>query len=240
MESARASPQSGTAEPEANYELNDGVRGLAFRGLSVEDTFTNIYKKGMWGHGSGHGSSPENCGAWIKLVREFIREHNVQSVVDLGCGDWQHSWFIYNDLNVVYTGYDVVRSVVEANQEEWGDQGFHSSALKGNFTFIHSDFSARVQDVVDADLYIIKDVLMHWSSEKIRCFLEELLAKKKRVKHILLCNCIEPEDWPDDDIGTGGWRPLFSSRPPLSEFRPEVLLQFEGNNKKEVCILRVK
>lgn len=51
-------------------------------------------------------------------MRKFIKENAIHSVVDLGCGDWQFSPYIYHDLGVAYTGYDVVLPVI---QESLGD-----------------------------------------------------------------------------------------------------------------------
>ena len=49
----------------------------------------------------------------IEFVRTFIKENSIQSVVDLGCGDWQFSPYIYHDLGVDYVGYDVVLPVIQ-------------------------------------------------------------------------------------------------------------------------------
>lgn len=63
-------------------------------------------------------------------MRKFIKEHDIQSVADLGCGDWQFSPYIYHDLKVDYVpwthdltsqiteiglevGYDVVLPVIQ-------------------------------------------------------------------------------------------------------------------------------
>ncbi|CAK0833063.1 unnamed protein product, partial [Prorocentrum cordatum] len=204
------------------YPLNDDVRGLTYRGLSVEDAFAKIYDTNAWGKGSGAGSVPAHCLKWIEFVRRFIRERGVKSVVDLGCGDWQFSPYIYHDLDVEYTGYDVVPRVIEANRAAWGDQGYR---------FEHLEFSTRVAEIAPADLYILKDVLQHWSSARVSQFLRELLSGSGRSGparrgHVLVCNCAEPEDWPEDDVLDGGWRPLVASRSPLLEFSPEVLLRF--------------
>merc|ERR1719454_1272856 len=110
--------------PPGKYPLNDSVRGLTYSNLTIEQTFTQIYQTDAWGKGSGAGSIPVHCLKWIEFVRQFIRKHQVESVVDLGCGDWQFSPYIYHDLDVEYTGYDVVPRVVEANRAAWGDQGY--------------------------------------------------------------------------------------------------------------------
>ncbi|CAE7612592.1 AGX1 [Symbiodinium sp. CCMP2592] len=210
------------------YPLNDAVRGLSYSGLSLEDTFTQIYATGAWGKGSGAGSLPVHCLKWIEFLRKFIKEHQVKKVVDLGCGDWQFSPYIYHDLGVDYVGYDVVLPVIAENRARWTCQGFN---------FEHLEFSSNVDEIQDGELYILKDVLQHWSSQRIRSFLKKLLAKPS-LRFILVCNCAEPEDWPDEDILDGGWRPLSSAKPPLNEFDAQSLLRFPSlPNLKEVCII---
>eukprot|EP00929_Paragymnodinium_shiwhaense_P100576 TRINITY_DN6299_c0_g1_i5.p1 TRINITY_DN6299_c0_g1~~TRINITY_DN6299_c0_g1_i5.p1 ORF type:complete len:277 (+),score=29.03 TRINITY_DN6299_c0_g1_i5:75-905(+) len=214
-----------------DYPISDHVTGAVYEGLSLEERFTKIYATEAWGGGSGAGSLPVHCLKWIEFVRRFIREEQVKSVVDLGCGDWQFSPYIYHDLQVDYVGYDAVRPVVEENRKNWADQGY---------SFEQLEFSERVEDVRDAELYILKDVLQHWSSARIVHFLKQLLSCKTKLRHVLICNCAEPEDWPETDICDGGWRPLTAAKSPLVEFSPEVLLRFQSNpNMKEVCLLRV-
>lgn len=216
--------------PPGKYPVTDTVRGETYRGLSIEDTFTKIYATDAWGKGSGAGSVPAHCLEWINFVRRFIREEKVQSVVDLGCGDWQFSPYIYHDLNVQYVGYDVVQPVIDENKRRWGAEGYEFEQL---------EFSTRVEDIREADLYILKDVLQHWSSDRVTHFLQEVLRTKTRLKVLLLCNCAEPEDWPEDDICDGGWRPLLAARPPLCSFQPKVVLRFASlPNRKEVCVIR--
>ena len=168
----------------------------------------------------------------IEFLRKFIKEHAVKTVVDLGCGDWQFSPYVYHDLNVQYVGYDVVLPVISENRARWGAQGFD---------FEHLEFSSHVDLIQDGELYIMKDVLQHWSSHRIRSFLKQLRESKPSLRFILLCNCAEPEDWPDTDIVDGGWRPLRSTQGPLSEFDAESLLRFPSlPNLKEVCVIYPK
>merc|ERR1712118_172494 len=129
-------------------------------------------------------------GDWIAFVRKFIRSEKISSVVDLGCGDWQFSLYIYHDLeSVEYFGYDCVASVINANRKE------HPT-----YSFEELEFSEQVESIRDAEMYILKDVLQHWSSARISRFLSELLQMKKNLRYIVLCNCCEPTDWPEVDI----------------------------------------
>eukprot|EP00913_Durusdinium_trenchii_P017669 g16608.t1 len=102
-----------TWQMSSKYPLTDAVRGIVYEGLSLEETFTQIYATEAWGRGSGAGSVPVHCLKWIEFVRTFIKENSIQSVVDLGCGDWQFSPYIYHDLGVDYVGYDVVLPVIQ-------------------------------------------------------------------------------------------------------------------------------
>lgn len=70
-------------------------------------------------------------------MRKFIKENAIQSVVDLGCGDWQFSPYIYHDLDVAYLGYDVVLSVTEETPE--GNSWTHQRWSTG----IATDYKTR-------------------------------------------------------------------------------------------------
>ena len=64
----------------------------------MEQVFTYIYENNIWGDNlnnkysgsSGDGSTIEfNKDTYINFVQNFIKDHNITSVVDLGCGDFR-------------------------------------------------------------------------------------------------------------------------------------------------------
>ena len=57
----------------------------------MRERFEQIYATGEWGYGSGEGSAAINTGGYVRLLEKFIRDKQIHSVVDLGCGDWQFS-----------------------------------------------------------------------------------------------------------------------------------------------------
>ena len=62
--------------------------------LTCKEVFTQIYRENRWGGVpgeiySGPGSGEEAAGPYVEAVAAFIRKMNVQSVVDLGCGDFR-------------------------------------------------------------------------------------------------------------------------------------------------------
>ena len=63
---------------------------------STEEVFTNIYKSNGWKHKeslhqpfySGPGSYGCNADKYVELISDYIKQHNIKSVTDIGCGDY--------------------------------------------------------------------------------------------------------------------------------------------------------
>lgn len=129
-------------------------------GMSVEQTFETVYQRNLWGgipgeFYSGTGSDLDIAGPYCKLVREFIREHNVKSIVDLGCGDFRVSQNLLTP-GISYTGIDVASSLIERN----------------NRLFSGPDIRFRAGNAIDepppaADLCLIRQMLQHLSNQQI-------------------------------------------------------------------------
>src|ERR1700730_7962393 len=81
------------------------------------DVFTKIYATNDWGgeHGvlySGSGSRGSPAEEYVALIKNFISQHNVRNVLDLGCGDF----FIGRHIAAAsdhYVGIYVVPSVIQ-------------------------------------------------------------------------------------------------------------------------------
>lgn len=194
----------------------------------MEKVFSNIYEKKIWGSNnnpnykgsSGDGSSIDiNINTYIPYLQKFIKLNNIKSVVDLGCGDFICGNLIYNSLDVKYTGYDTYDKVIEHNKNT------HSS-LKYNF--IHSDFYNDKENIVSADVCILKDVIQHWSLQHIYTFLD-YLVKSNKFKYILICNCCyQTED--NTDIKDGDFRPLSCKYFPLKKYN--FMTQYKYSSKE--------
>jgi SAM-dependent methyltransferase len=182
------------------------------------ETFSRIYQRDEWGGGSGGGSGPGHTVEYREYLARFMRDNNVRSVLDIGCGDWQHSCLIdWTGIN--YTGVDVVPHVVERNRAA------HSAP---NVTFMLAD--GRTVPL-DADLLIIKDVVQHWTTEEIIQFLDRM--KRSRLRFGLLANC-EPSLWLQQgnrDCAAGEWRPVDLLAEPFCLAAENVL---EFHTKKAV------
>jgi len=192
----------------------------------METVFTEIYKNNIWypNQGSGIGSTIEyNKDTFIPFLRDFIINNKINSIVDLGSGDFECGPYIYNDLTVKYTGYDVYKHHVDNNNIFWKSE---------KIEFKHLDFYKFRKDIVSADLCIIKDVLQHWEVDKIYTFLDYLVESKK-YKYILIINCCGQTEH-DTDVLDGGYRPLNSKYYPLLKYNCQEICRY---NTKQVNLL---
>lgn len=201
----------------------------------MEEVFTNIYENKIWGDNnnseyngsSGGGSDIDyNKDTYIPLLKNFIIDNNIKSVVDLGCGDFRCGKSIYNDLDIKYTGYDAYKKIVEYNSVTY---------LEPKYTFTHLDFFDKKENIINGDICILKDVLQHWSLDNIYCFLD-YLVKERKFKYILICNCCNQEI-DDEDITNGETRPLSCNFLPLKKYNIRKIYNYDT---KEVSIIEIE
>jgi SAM-dependent methyltransferase len=179
--------------------------------IENRNAFEDIYRKGYWGFGSGHGSLPKVTKGYRSFIEQFIVERGVKSVVDLGCGDWQFSRLI-DWKGIDYLGLDIVPSVIDRNRVSFKRPGIRFEIAPANW-----------QDLPAADLLICKDVLQHLTGETIRKFLTVL----PRYRLALLTNDVSPDSQINIDIQDGQYRPLDLRRPPF-ELSCTELYRFHG------------
>lgn len=163
--------------------------------MSAEEIFSRIYSTNLWGDPesrSGPGSSVLRTRLIRPALTDLCRDFGVRSLLDLPCGDF--NWMRWTDLDGIdYTGGDIVSEIVKGNQQKYG------SASR---RFLHLDM---VRDSLPfADVILCRDGLVHLSFADIFLSLERMQASQS--KYILATtfrNHVRNED-----IDTGGWRPL--------------------------------
>jgi hypothetical protein len=200
----------------------------------MERTFTMIYENNIWGDNknnnykgsSGNGSKLNyNKNTYIPFLQKFINDNNIKTVVDLGCGDFLCGHSIYNNLDILYTGYDVYKNVTQNNSK-------NNSTTK--YEFIHLDFYNNKEKIKDGELCILKDVLQHWSLDKINIFLQYII-KSKKFKYILITNCCN-QLTDNTDILIGDFRHLSCDFFPLKKYNPIKLYNYDT---KEVSLIQL-
>jgi len=170
--------------------------------------FCEIYRRGIWG-GSGSGSHQISSVPYRHLLQGILSSGQLKRVVDLGCGDWQFSKLL-DWTGIDYLGVDVVESVIEGNRKKYESD---------HIRFERVDL--RAWNPSDADLYLVKDVLQHWTGAEVHAFLERMHGRE-----MLITNSVTNRPyW--DLARPGGFRPLDLRRPPF-DLRARELLCYES------------
>lgn len=134
----------------------------------VKDIFTDIYQHNVWGGEkgqfySGDGTASAGSSAYIEKVRAFIRENQIQSITEIGCGDFSVTGKILENSVVRYTGVDIVEPLIAHHQQAYGTS---------RITF--EQCNAIEDELPHADLVIIRQVLQHLSNDHISSILRKL------------------------------------------------------------------
>lgn len=190
-------------------------------------TFNRIYAEGAWGKDvSGKGTS--GTGSTLAITREyrayvedFVRKHNVRSVVDAGCGDWSFSSAI-DWGNASYLGVDIASDVIAAVRRR-----HETDKIKFQVGNISDELPA-------ADLLISKDVLQHLSNALVHEFIRNNLRPGK-YKWAILTNDRGSDN---RDITSGGYRSIDLAAPPF-EVRGlvDLPIKFGGETSKITSLL---
>jgi SAM-dependent methyltransferase len=140
----------------------------SYGAMSLADTFTKIYRTKEWGDNgkpffSGEGSHGPVIDEYCASVIQFIRDRQIRTVVDLGCGDFTVGRKIGKDTGIFYTGVDVVPELIEHHK---------TTVHEPNFNFLCADVT---RDPLPAgDLCLIRQVFQHLSNEEIASILARL------------------------------------------------------------------
>jgi SAM-dependent methyltransferase len=136
--------------------------------LDIATAFGRIYLERAWGEQeddpfcSGSGSSGNTATSYCEFVANFIREHQIASVIDVGCGDFRIGRRIC-ETGVNYLGVDVVPELIEHNRNRYSNDRIN--------------FSCRdvTRDSLPlAELCLVRQVLQHLSNTEISAVLEHL------------------------------------------------------------------
>ena len=189
-------------------------RGDLFEGKAPGEVFHHIFEERHWDleEGaesiSGPGSSREQTRHLIAVLPEFLRSHNIRSMLDIPCGDFNWMRFV-NLTGIDYTGADVVEAIVSHNRQ--------------HYTTEHHRFE-KLDLLVDllppTDLLFCRDCLVHFSCADIRRAIKNI--QRSDIRFLLTTTFTEEES--NEDIATGGWRPVNFEKPPFSWGMPLDLI----------------
>jgi len=197
--------------------------------ITTKQVFEDIYRSATWGtnaRGDGHsgtGSTARSTLLYRTFLQQFLKDNEIRSVVDAGCGDWEFSSLL-DWTGIDYRGYDIVDAVVAANTKKYA---------RPNIRF----FAANIieADLPPADLLVSKHVLQHLSNRDVQKFLPQL----SKYKHVLLTNGVDRMTMSaaNTDISAGGYRELDVTRPPFNVPGVKVLSYWDGLHMHQVVYI---
>ncbi len=122
------------------------------------------------GGDSGAGSSGILAAYKASVLNDFVKTHNICSVVELGCGDGQQLQLAEYPA---YTGLDIAASAVARCRDLF--------AGDNSKTFVHYDPEHFEPADFQADMAISLEVIFHLTEEHLyRLYLQHLFALSRR------------------------------------------------------------
>ena len=153
-----------------------------FNNSNIEDIFSKIYKKKIWGGSnvlfySGSGSHDKKLkDTYCKEISIFCSKFKKkQDVLDIGCGDFSIGKSIRKYFKKYYA-YDVVESLINFNKKKFKD-----------LNVIFAKKNATCDDLPKTDVVIIREVFQHLSNNNIQKILKKI---KNNYKYLIITEVI--------------------------------------------------
>ena len=183
-----------------------GYKGYEAAHLDAQTTaerFRAIYQLQAWVHhkgqtsSSGRGSEVAATGCLIAALPQLLLSLKANSVLDVGCGDW--NWMRQIEWPCPYVGVDIVPELIEANRvyERDGVEFRTVDAIAG--------------PLPEADVAICREVLFHLSFSDAMAVLRNICCSAQR-----LIATTDERIWFNSNIKTGDFRLLNLLKSPFN------------------------
>tara|TARA_B100000029_G_scaffold441255_1_gene458933 strand:- start:1204 stop:1896 length:693 start_codon:yes stop_codon:yes gene_type:complete len=189
--------------------------------LDDKNKFKFIYKTKYWqnikdGSLSGSGSNKDTTKHLINDLKKFIKTNNVDSILDIPCGDLK--WISNIDLNnKIYIGADIVPDLIEDNIKNY---------QKKNITFKCLDLKNDI--LPESDLIIVRDLLFHLTIKDIKKCLQNIVDHN--FKFVAITNH-EVKGSNKNTFFGDRWRPINLLESPFNLPNPDYKLSdYSSNN----------
>lgn len=207
-------------------------RDTRYRKKTRKETFQDIYKNDTWGYVryetapsdfySGPGSYADGLvNPYVSMIKEFVSEKGIKTIVDLGCGDFNVGSKIA-PLVDEYIGCDVVPELIERNIKKYSNDRCKFVCL----------------DIVDddlpiADLCLIREVFQHLNNKEIM----QVLPKLHQYKYVLITETIiSSEEGVNKDITHGRYRGVSLEKAPFYMTGTEMLRLEHPHEKDSIVV----
>jgi len=204
-------------------------RSLGTATLPMSDAFDHIYKHGLWANRPGQLSGAGSYGVWaqeyLDFVRKFIRENSIETIVDVGCGDFNIGSKICGEVRH-YTAMDISGYIIERNRDRF--------AGVANVDFVQAD--ACQVPIPKADLVTIRQILQHLPNAQIEQVLRNVEFSGARfaiiAEHVPSARILKKPNVDisshSQDIRTRFGSGVFIEHPPFSRANARVAREIKG------------
>lgn len=173
-----------------------------YDGKSTVERFQAIYASNDWKDEesvSGPGSNSVQTEEAKSILEKVIREYEVQTLVDIPCGDF--GWLQKIEIgDCKYIGGDIVPALVERNDNVYGND-------QRKFEVI----DLITDPLPDGDLLLVRDCLVHLSESQIKQAVTNIKASS--IPYLITTHFTG--DHINYDIHTGDWRPINLEKAPF-------------------------
>ncbi len=160
-----------------------------------EQLFAAVYETNGWGRSPSGAryysdSPPEASAAYSRFVGEFLATHDVKTVVDLGCGDFEAAQAI--DLGSSrYIGVDIYGDLIDHNRALYGIYGYEFIRAD----IVEDDLPAGDLCLVALTLYIMSFADVQRVIEKLRQYQFVLITDgQPEIEPVARRNIDKPTD----------------------------------------------
>ncbi len=190
-----------------------------FNDLNVKEVFDKIYEEKHWGAGesiSGPGSSVQVTAPIVSEINDFLQAHQLTSVVDIPCGDF--NWMQQIDFtNIQYIGGDIVGDLILQNTKQYA-----------NDTISFQQLNIITDPIPPADLLISRDCLVHFSFDHIHQTIKNI--KQSECRYLMTTTFQKVRL--NYDIQTGDWRPINLEIAPFNLPQPVLVMEEKKANDR--------
>lgn len=177
----------------------------------MRKVFGGIHAHKSWGDGesrSGPGSTRERAAQFLPDLIALVRSLDTRCLLDVPCGDFNWTAPLADAVDH-YIGVDVVPALIDDNQARWASP---------RRQFLCRDMVS--QRLPAADLVLSRDALVHLCGHDVMRAVDNF----RRTGATYLVATTFVGDRGNEDIATGGWRPLNMQRPPFHFPAPIALI----------------
>ncbi len=172
------------------------IRRLVFDSPDTASVFARIYETNWWGSEesvSGTGSTLAYTANLRAKLPELFEKWGVYKVFDAPCGDFNWMRHVVQSTEIEYLGADIVQPLIERN-----------SALYQSHRIRFVWANVIADELPQADLWICRDCLIHFSFSDILATLENFA--RSEIGYLLTTTHINKAGFRNMDIRTGDAR----------------------------------